>query len=199
MSSRRCQQLLARERDLRQLFVVATRLSPAYTRQELDRLRAYRLLVHAEIESYLEDRARWAAQRAVARFAAGRPTQALAGLFAYEDRPSQELPRGIDVGTHALLTRAHKALIRYEYGVGRNNGIKEENLLSLLLPIGCREPDLDSLWVTEMTQFGTDRGSVAHSAVKTQQPMDPDTEVKRVQRLVAGLLDLDLLITSLVR
>lgn len=199
MPSLRCAQLIAREKELQSHLVVAPRLSPAYKKSELDKLRAYRLLMHAEIESFVEDRSRWAATRAVERFKKGKITLALVGLFAFEDRNSRELPGSIDVSKHHMLTRAHKAVRRYEHLLGQNHGVKEENLIHLLLPLGLKEADLDPVWLTEMTQFGNDRGTSAHSSVRTQQPPDPGTEVQRIQTLLVGLLELDRLLALSVR
>src|SRR3954471_11309050 len=160
MMTTRCKQFLNREKELRDTFLPKPRLSLKYTRREQDLIRAYRLLVHAEIEAFIEERAEQTARRAVQLYRGRKATRALLGLFAFEDRQSKELPETLDPSEHKLLTRAHKALNRYGYVISQNNGIKEENLSALLLPIGCHEPDLDPLWVTEMNQFGAERGAV---------------------------------------
>jgi len=199
VASHRFKQLAAREAALRSQFVVAPRLTPSYSKGELDSLRAYRLLLHAEIESYIEDRARWAATRAIERYKKGRVTLALVGLLAFEDREGMQLPKLIDTNVSHLLTRCHKALNRFEVIVGRNHGLKEENLIKIVVALGISESDLDPLWVTEMSGFGADRGAVAHSAVKTQQPPDPQIETNRTASLLLGLADLDALFARTVR
>ena len=42
--------------------------------------------------------------------------------------------------------------------VQQNHGIRTKNVLSLALPVGIFESDLDAAWLTEMDAFGVDRG-----------------------------------------
>ena len=54
-----------------------------------------------------------------------------------------------------------------------NHGIKEKNILGLLLPVGVLETDLDPVWMGTMSSFGASRGVVAHtSAKRVQTPPD---------------------------
>jgi hypothetical protein len=48
-----------------------------------------------------------------------------------------------------------------------------------------------------LDSFGSQRGEVAHSSVKTQQPIDPKTEETTVDNILAGLRELDAKMTGL--
>ena len=78
-----------------------------------------------------------------------------------------------------------------------NHGVREENLMRLILPVGVRKDDLDALWITNLNEFGKRRGDLAHKAVKAQQQIDPKNELQVVDALVVGLKKLDQLITEL--
>jgi hypothetical protein len=89
------------------------------------------------------------------------------------------------------------ALSQYRILHDKNNGVKEENLLRLILPVGIRRDDLDALWITNLNEFGRKRGEVAHRAVGAQQQIDPQTEWQVVKDLLIGLEKLDKLIVAL--
>ena len=82
--------------------------------------------------------------------------------------------------------------------IDQNHGIREENLSKILFPIGIEPWSLDNVWLTTMDSFGRARGSVAHTSVKTQQPIDPETEFTRIAKLILpGLKKLDKKISRL--
>lgn len=81
-----------------------------------------------------------------------------------------------------------------------NHGVKETNILALLLPIGISSHDLDIAWLATMNTFGKNRGVVAHQSAtrhRTQQLPDPETELKTVTQITQELLKLDELINNL--
>lgn len=74
-----------------------------------------------------------------------------------------------------------------------NHGIKEKNLLALLLPIGVAHKVIDPRFLADMDSFGALRGAAAHTSTKTavRQGLNPADELARVDRLKAGILALD--------
>jgi hypothetical protein len=84
MASRRYRQLDGRFRVLRRIFLPKRfNRTGTYSPDTLDRARAFRVLMHAEIESYLEDRVLEAAQKAFAAWhSATRVSVPLAALLA---------------------------------------------------------------------------------------------------------------------
>lgn len=81
--------------------------------------------------------------------------------------------------------------------LAQNHGVKEENLLRMLLPIGLHPVHIDPAWVSTLDAFGADRGKVAHTSIKTQQQINPMDELKTVEDILVGLQKLDGLIGKL--
>jgi hypothetical protein len=73
--------------------------------------------------------------------------------------------------------------------LGQNHGVKQSDIMKLLLPIGFRPSDLDAVFVATLDSFGANRGEVAHTSIKTQQQIDPQTELNTVSRLIQYLKD----------
>ena len=167
-----------------------------YTEQEYDRARAYLVLAHAEIEAYCEERGAKVAQRAHNQFAQrGCRNVVLVGLLRFHHAQTRNPWTHLDKSA----PRIDKAVNYYLCSIiGQNHGIREENLSKLLFPIGIDPADLDNVWLTTMDSFGLSRGAIAHTSVKTQQPIDPETEFLRVTtQIIPGLKKLDKKISRL--
>ena len=160
---------------------------------------SFRLLVHAEIESYLEDKALelatagwnvWKAKRistdvsvgllAFAGFEMFKPPKKLGGdgsnQKAYEDCGS-------------ALERSHGT---WRYDHKNNHGVKEENVLALYLPLGLPIAALDSTLLADLSSYGASRGQVAHaSSLSVATFADPKTEFEKAKNLIDDLMKLD--------
>lgn len=188
------------------------KISPTgvYFERKLALTLAYRVLAHAEIEAYIEDRA-WEvvldAKRTWDR--TGKPCRTLISLIAFSGQ-IMELPpntltpsRGnkiVPLEKIKLNTKIDLAMSCFKRIIDQNHGLKESNLLALLLPIGIDSDDLDPVLLATMNTFGEQRGVVAHSSAtsyKTVQPPDPATELNRIQQITQGLLLVDKLISKL--
>lgn len=165
---------------------------------------SFRILVHAEIEGFIED-------RAFALFDAGWkawntdnvPNRAMLALLAYSGVTTSTPPSKLggdpdnqkaydDMGppiqkAQAVWRATHKD----------NHGVKETNVLALLLPLGIEAVDLDTTLLADLTSFGSSRGAVAHkSSVGVTAYSDPKTELDQANQLVADLKPLDQLIAD---
>jgi hypothetical protein len=60
---------------------------------------------------------------------------------------------------------SHKSLIR------NNHGIKENNLLKLLFPLGVQYQGIDAALLTDLDAFGSSRGEYAHSSIRLSNPL----------------------------
>lgn len=176
----------------------------AYPPDALTKALAFRVLAHAEIESYLEDRALELSRDALRAYRGGVMRRTLVTLVAFSGLTAEEppdslappqptqtklWPNKIDLGERLVA-----AVNAYDARVRKNNGIKEPNLLQLLLPIGMTASDLDPVFVANMNAFGERRGAAAHSsgaAVKTQQPPDPEQEYQTVLAMLVELERID--------
>jgi hypothetical protein len=174
---------------------------------------AYRVLSHAEIESFFEDRSLEPVSRAQAVWEQTRNVSHVAlcllgfsgkemappptTLEAPSDNKRKSWPALIDIGQRLLpIIAAFHHHVRNE-----NHGIKERNLLALLLPIGIDHVKIDPAFLTDMESFGILRGLAAHSSGKTtaRQAVDPEMEYKRVLALLPGIAVIDAEIDTLLK
>lgn len=163
---------------------------------------SFRILVHAEIESYLEDRANELVGVAWKEWKAGRlTTDVTVALLAYAGIESVKPPGKLggdpenqksyeDFGV--ILERANSA---WRYVHKNNHGIKEPNVLALFLPLGLNPSDLDSTLLADLTSYGSKRGEVAHkSSAFVSIYADPLDEFNKARQLVADLMKFDSLV-----
>ena len=197
MPSPRYAYLIGRLAELRKRLLPKV-FSPtgSYYVQQYDKVRAYRLLAHAEVESYLEDRAREVAMSAYNKWQINhRPRSVLISLLAFHlqqdglsAQKMKEVLAGARQHTDDSVKSANQA---YNKMLSDNNGIKEENILRILLPLGIEATDIDSVWLTTIHDFGKQRGETAHTSIRTQQPPDPQSEFRIVSDIVVGLKKID--------
>jgi hypothetical protein len=170
-------------------------------------VRSYLVLSHAEIEACIEDLARNVLAKAKKRWQeSGRARSSLVAVVAYHEggfgQPARKLPTpSTQKPALTLDQRIKVACSAYdEYARKDNHGVREQNLLRLLLPVGVREEDLDLSWVAEMNSFGIQRGMVAHGEAKSVSvQIDPDVARGQVEGVVKGLRNLDELLARLAR
>jgi hypothetical protein len=181
-----------------------------YDSKEIALANAYRVLAHAEIESYFEYRALEISRNAVRLWKdEAKITISVAYLFAFSgltmDSPPDSVTPDQESGRRRLEKRLdfNKKLTsvsnQFEKSVNENHGIKEKNILSLLLPIGINSNDIDRSWLQEMNSFGEKRGETAHTSASgynfsiytVRQPPDPQDELMLINRLVHGFAHID--------
>lgn len=163
---------------------------------------AYRVLSHAEIESYIEDRVIEIADKAISRFQKDQKiSKTSLALIAFCGKTLEKPPDSINVPNQNLLyykTKISTSYTVFRAVVANNNGIREKNLLGLLLPIGINIDDVDRNLILKLDTFGKSRGTVAHSSRKSlAQKPNPQDELNTVKGIITDLLGLDELINSL--
>lgn len=184
--------------------------SGVYTSQQIALTLAFRVLVHAEFESYVEDRVREVALAALKEWhASGNARKPLIAMTSFVERRVESAPASIEPPQPSqnkvwpekirLTERINLCVASHVASLLRNHGVKEENLLSLLLPVGVETTDIDPFWLQEMTSFGALRGQTAHSSLagKAVQQPDPKIELERIERLTKGMRDLDAVLSRL--
>ncbi len=191
--SKRFKSLIARTDQLRNHLLYflpdppVSRLS--YSDQELDCTRAYTVLAHAEMEAFCEDLTAAKVQSAKSTYdATGIIRPLLRRVVSYHVTKKGKSWQDVLRPPAEIVNSAFQS---YSSVVRDNNGIKQINLEKLLFPIGIHEAHLSSTWLAQMNSFGTDRGGLAHSSIRVQQPPDPLSQLKTVNQLLQGLLDLD--------
>lgn len=139
-----------------------------YSRRQQDLISSYVLLVHAEIEGYLE----FCAQEAADRLSTAwdnkviRNTLSKLVFFHHSFAEKGEICQ--------LNDRSVKKAINFYLGtIDSNHGVKTKNIYSLFFPLGFVHNDFDSVWLSTMDSFGVRRGDSAHTWVKTRQQINP--------------------------
>jgi hypothetical protein len=165
-----------------------------YSDKEYDFVRAYIVLAHAEIEEYLETRAKDIVSHSVDRWKTRyKVNRCIASLLLRHDSAKTPSPR--DSASHI-----HCAAHDYEKSVVRtNHGIKEENVIALFSPLGLDKAEIPSSLLIELSNFGSARGKVAHTSARhVRNPPDPHTFLNQLQAIMTDLEGFDSL-TQLLR
>jgi RiboL-PSP-HEPN len=173
---KRLQRLLTRIDKLEAHFLPATfSLTGRYNPQQHDYTKSFLLLVHAELESYFEDRARKLVANAQAQYRrSGMCTPVLSRLLVYHNAAKDELG---PVSAQSVS----KAVNYYLDHLDKNHGIKEKNLLTIFLPLGISHAALDAQLVAACNQLSQKRGQFAHASFKTHQQVDPKSERENIR------------------
>jgi hypothetical protein len=204
MVSARFEELERRITELRQNFLPQEfDATGDYGDLVYEQTRAFRILAHAEFESYIEDRVIEIIDQAVSGWKVnGSIAQSLLSVVAYRES-AFPIPESLTEAAArpakypALEARIEAARAdMHRYARKQNHGIKEKNLLRLLLPIGLQDTDIDSGWLSATETWATARGDAAHKGAKMQVKPDPQNELKTVKVVLDGFRDLDVLMES---
>jgi hypothetical protein len=177
-----------------------------YEEQVFTGVVAFRVLCHAAIEDYFEERVVEIAQRAQSLSANGdRVSKPAACLVAFSGIEMRSPPPSLDpeqpnkkktwldaIDIKRKISNCATSFIRRIKT--ENHGIREKNLLSMLLPIGIDHSTIDKLALSELDNFGRSRGEFAHSTLHkhvTKKP-NPEDEWKKVQVLLEMISVMDL-------
>ncbi|MDQ8190072.1 HEPN domain-containing protein [Roseibacillus persicicus] len=173
-----------------------------YSVRKQERACGFSILVHAEIEAFLEDRTREIFHKFCRDFNRDRKVSYSLSCFLccyhsswieIDERHNSEIiamakNRG---QANSVADVIQKASIQFSQIISNNHGVKEKNLRSLLIPIGVDFDSLDSIWIAEMESFGALRGERAHTSASVTRTINPEDELYVVRRLLIGLQTLD--------
>ena len=93
------------------------------------------------------------------------PLEVMRAVLARIDALNPKLNAYVTLARESALAEAKKA---YSKTVHDNNGIKEANLIRLLLPVGLRESQFPQGFLPDMETFGTRRGD--HALADSEAP-----------------------------
>jgi len=193
-------QLITCEKELRSTLITKTVISNFTSKTSQYRLRAYRLLSHAEIESYIENIILYKVSiEKVKLQQAKQISNCIACIMAYN---KTEFP---NISSHLaeisnrndIIFRTSAIIYTFESQVKRNNGIKEENIIPLLVPLGIDYQSLSQTLLNTMSSFGQNRGSTAHNSSKVQHLINPNDEISMVNQIIQDLQLVDNLVVSI--
>lgn len=197
-NSARYRRLTSRIVFLENNLLPPVKLAGNYTKKESDLIRSYVLLTHAEIESYFEDIALAKAQKSLNDWKVSRKRSHC--LLAMMSFTSVELNWEKEKVEKKVKFdyRVNRTFVHFKEKLKNNHGIKSNNVLDILLPIGIEEHELDTAWLTIMDEFGKKRGLIAHSTIGVQNQIDLVTEKKNINiNILPEILNLDLLVKKI--
>ncbi|MBZ9766451.1 hypothetical protein LB526_06720 [Mesorhizobium sp. CA6] len=208
MASDRFKDLQARVSELKRLLL-PSKFDPTGTYKDplrvTTRALSFRVLTHAEVETYLEDRVleiattaldAWETKKFVSVVTfhligfSGRATDRPPDtLNTTEQNKIKEWPSKtfIDDRFSKCVSEFHKR-VRLE-----NHGVKEKNIMEMFVPIGFDMGKCDAIFLQTMSNFGEARGAVAHTSGKghVQKAVDPKDEYTTLQKIIASLEVID--------
>lgn len=198
MTSPRFQELEIRLAQLEKYFIPSPfEPTGSYEDVTYEHTRAFRVLAHAEFESFIEDRVIEVLNEAFARWeSTGVASTSLLAAVAHKET-THAIPETLNDALQKkkypdLKARVEAAKNDFNrYVRTKNHGIKAKNILRLLMPIGFTDQDIDSVWLSATETWATARGEVAHKSAKMQVRPDPQKEVKVVQEILDGFRDID--------
>jgi hypothetical protein len=148
-------------------------------------LAAFRLLVHAEIEEYLERKAREGLKAIEDAFNSG-VTSVRSNLNVIVIACLLDVPLRFD-SLH-WQEDVKKILRLAEERCGDNNGIKETSFSILSVFSGKMPDEIDPALAANLSAYGTERGAVAHKSVtRVTTIQTPSEEAKKASDLLSGL------------
>lgn len=164
---------------------------PVAFEPDLDRLAAYRLLIHAEIEEFLELKAKENIRKIEACIKAGQPwMKQHPELLSLAVELQRDLPKRnpehitsqiVSDYITGLLASANKE-------IKDNNGIKSQSFSFLSICAGKTADEIDDALSASLNSYGKSRGDVAHtSAARSRNINAPSTEHKTAKDLINEL------------
>jgi len=172
---------------------------------------SFRILCVAEIENYLEDRCAEIAKTALEswrtrnHFSPSLQALTVFTTIKYESLPDYLSAKPKDQKDWENLVspvkRIEKAVEGYIRFVQSNNhGIREKNLIALLIPVGLDLRVIDRTLLDRMDALGSRRGDAAHTscAKALKIGVDPAAEKKDIDDVISGIADLDVRLEALL-
>ncbi|HCR3183399.1 TPA: hypothetical protein ON424_001366 [Morganella morganii] len=169
-----------------------------YDPVQLDMAKGYRLLTHAEFESYLEDVSADTVNYALRRWGENKtPSMTIVSfLAAYhscwsvgDEQNNQELinlSQGRSNPKDSLSEIMSIASKQFMKKVKSNHGIKAKNFKLLMLPTGIDIDELQPEMLPKLDSFGSKRGEIAHTSGRgrVSQQINPKDELDDVNFLL---------------
>lgn len=195
--SKRLRQLYSRILFLENNILPSSKIHGNYTRKEQDLIKSFILLTHAEIEAYIEDIAKDKIQQAIRNWNLTRnKSNCLKSVLAFV---GSEINFDNDSNAKNLAHRINRIISHYFNSIiDKNHGIKENNILKILLPLGIEINQFDLTWLSTMNSFGATRGLFAHSSNRIHSNVDRNTVLTLVKTQILPELDnIDMIIKNL--
>ena len=182
--SRDYSRLAKRIKKLEKKYDFKEDITTGPTSDQVDDLRAFEILCHAELEAYFETTALRILEKAEKKWKSKHcANYNLACLFLYAE--------AIKNRNFSIATMVGKAVTDYRRSVERNNGIKSDNIKKLYQPLGFKMDDFDSCFLSNLDQLGSQRGAFAHQSFKTIEITSKNDIFKKIDDIVEEIKDFE--------
>lgn len=182
---RRCEELIVKFLEPE---IVAEQADPLTFVPDLDRLAAFRLLFHAEVETFLEEKAKEGLSSLERDIASGRWGRANPNALALYLRCGPYLSKPSDADATSLAEHFGGVIAAARSLVSDNNGIKEKSFVMLAVAAGKAIDEIDAALASTLSSYGRSRGEVAHhSATRSRTLTAPSAEKLAAVTIVSGL------------
>ncbi|MCD9008238.1 hypothetical protein LDO31_18785 [Luteimonas sp. XNQY3] len=155
---------------------------------DLDRIAAFRLLFHAEVETFLEEKARerlLGLEEAISGGSWHRNNPHLLSLYLVCGSYIQDSEDRFDSD---LQDHFRKVISAARKRIKENNGIKAQAFAFLSVSAGKSLDEIDATTSAMLNSFGKDRGEVAHnSAARSRTISAPSVERSNAAEIVNAL------------
>ncbi len=157
--------------------------------QNQDKIKAFIILFHSEIEYYFELIGRGVSTFQNASHVAANDYSAIPNHYFVFGIKQPDFSVEIDKDI-----RGKKIIQDYEKHVAnRNNGIKTKDVLAMLLPLGIEYSHIGLTLLNTLNDYGDKRCKYAHTGVRCHlaQVLDRDTESRLSKTIIAMIKNLD--------
>lgn len=162
--------------------------NPLTFQPDLDRLAAFRLLVHAEIEDFLETKAEDNIATLVASVNTPPWARKFPELLSLAMVLKKAPPTGQEFDSQKFTVFVQELVGGAKKAISENNGIKSQSFLLLSICAGKTVDEVDSVLSGSLNSYGKDRGDVAHKSVTHSTTLQaPSSEVRTATSLVAQI------------
>lgn len=156
---------------------------------DVDKLAAFRLLAHAEIEEFLESKAREGLETLKSALSApGFTVRNSPGLFTLANALGEALAVSWPFDPTTFKKDAGKLIDAAEKAISNNNGVKGPSFFQLSIIAGKMPDEVDPSLGASLSSYGQSRGDVAHKSVtRVRTILAPSAEAKTASDLVQAL------------
>ncbi len=150
------------------------------------RMRSYKVFVHASLENYFENIAFDLLDIAKSDWINNSNINCILmhiitySSLSYSGNKNQ-----------TIQIRIENIINEYRSKINNNNGIKEDNIFNLLMPLGYVETDFDNTWLATLNSYGASRGFIAHKSISVQKPFELNNERNIINKIISGIVDVE--------
>lgn len=162
---------------------------PAGFQPDLDRLAAFKLLVHAEIEEFLEEKASENLAMIRGEIRQGSPCmKAASGLLVAGILLDRPWPSSKGFDGSRLADYIDEIISAGMRAITENNGVKQASFVLLSILSGKALDEIDSILASNLNSYGSDRGDIAHRSVKRSRTLlAPSAEKLTALALISSI------------